>query len=236
MDAYTVLVCPSCGAKTSLRQSTATATCDYCGNELILRPGMGGPALFSGVNRDRPMSPMPEQMSLKETPDGFVITRRWFNASFIFLAVFSLFWDGFLVFFYSMLISGGAPLPFALFPLIHVAVGVGITYYTLAGFLNSSFIELSKGTLLIDHSPLPWPGNRRIPVADLEQLYTKEVSRRTKNGSSTSYTVSAVIKGGKKIDLLTGMPDPETGLFVEQQIEIALRIPDLPVAGEMWKA
>jgi len=244
MNPYIVLVCPSCGAKTSLRQDTPAATCDYCGNQLILRPGYApagyAPAPPPGYapspsprQAERPPAPLPERLKVKELPDGFLISRRWFTPAIIFMTFFAVVWDGFLLFWYGAVISGGAPGFFALFPLLHVAVGLGLTYYVVCGYVNTTYIELSKGLLIIEHYPLPWPGSRRIPVSNLDQLYTKEVTKRSKNGASTTYTVCVVDTNGRKLDLVTGLPDAESGLYIEQQVESHLRLPDRPVAGEL---
>jgi DNA-directed RNA polymerase subunit RPC12/RpoP len=248
MNPYIVLVCPACGGKTSLRQETTAATCDYCGSQLILRPGFSPagysppgylPGGYSPAQADsscrpeRPPAPLPERLKVKDLPDGFLITRRWFTPAIIFMTLFAVVWDGFLLFWYGAVVSAGAPTLFVLFPLLHVAVGLGITYYVLCGYVNSTYIELSRGQLIIEHYPLPWPGNRRIPVAELDQLYTKEVIKRSKNGASTSYSVCVVDKSGRKIDLVTGLPDTESGLYIEQQVESHLRIADRPIAGEL---
>jgi len=233
MNPYIVLVCPSCGAKTSVRNDEPSVTCDYCGNSLILLPRIAAPTNYPARVADRPRAPMPNRISLKSTAEGFVLSRRWFTPAHIFMAVFALFWDGFLLFWYGMVFSTGAPLIFVLFPLIHLAVGVGITYSALAGFLNTTYIELAGSNLLIDHYPLPWTGNRKLPVVSIDQLYTKEVNKRTKNGQTTTYTVCAVMQDGHKLDLVTGLPDVESGLFIEQKIEEGLHIKDEPIAGEL---
>ncbi len=36
-----------------------------------------------------------------------------------------------------------------LFPLLHVGIGAGLTYYTLAGFLNRTIVEVSHEGLTI---------------------------------------------------------------------------------------
>ena len=162
------------------------------------------------------------------------ITRRWFSCVFIFLAFFCVFWDGFLVFWYSIAFGAGAPLIAKLFPILHLALGIGLTYFTLAGFVNRTTIEVASDELTIQHGPLPWFGNHRLPVDQLEQLYSRQVVNQGKNGRiSYSYKVNAVTREGKKITLLSGLTESDQALFVEQQLEQHLGIKDRPVPGEL---
>lgn len=93
------------------------------------------------------------------------------------------------------------------FPIAHLAVGVGLTYYTLAGFLNHSQVIVDRDIFSIRHGPLPWMGNLRVPVSHVKQLYCKE-SPGKKDGSIT-YQMSVVLKDGRKKDLLSNLDSPE---------------------------
>ena len=258
MSHYTVLACPACGGKANLSTDTRSATCDYCGSQLILDDRFAvkrtppapveGPfppdaqRTFGGTSgqrelvegqRERPIAPRVPGISINTTPEGVEIARRWFHPRYIFMGVFCLFWDGFLLFWYGGGLASGAPAVFFLFPLIHVAVGVGLTYSTLAGFINTTYINLTRESVNIQHAPLPYPGSKTIPAGELRQLYTQQVSRRTKNGTSISYALSAVSRDGQKLDLLKDLDSPEASLFIEQQVEQYYHIDDQPVAGEM---
>lgn len=233
MPQYTVLACPSCGGKTSLEAGTPLATCQYCGNQIILRPAEQGWLNYADQFTRRPEAAMPDGVQLNTTPDGIEIRRRWFSAKYIFLALFCVVWDGFLLFWYSIAFGVGAPSIMVLFPLLHVAVGLYLTYSTVAGFVNTSILRINRAGFSISHGPLPWPGGSDLPATDLEQLYTKEEVHRGKNGTTTDYTLTAVLRSGRSHDLLKSLPSPEMGFFIEQQVESYLRIEDRPMAGEM---
>lgn len=233
MSNYTVLVCPTCGGKTSLQAGSDLATCDYCGNQLILRPSAGVRLNYPPPVHKDPIAPMPKGVRVNMLGDGLEIKRRWFSPTYIFLAFFCVIWDGFLIFWYSMAFSTGASLIFVLFPVIHLAVGIGLTYSTLAGFINTSTVCVSGSDFIVEHDPLPWLGEIHIEARELDQLYTRQVTSSGRNGTSTSYTLSAVLKDGRKVDLLKGMDSPEAGFFIEQKIENYLMIPDRPVVGEV---
>jgi len=163
-------------------------------------------------------------------PTVLRIERRWFSASrHVFMLFFCIAWDAFLVFWYSHATKGGWL--FVVFPIAHVAVGVGMTYSVLAGFLNRSIISVDGEGLSVRHGPLPWRGNRTIPRASLAQLFCEHVVSQSSDGTSNSYHLSAIVDG-KKIRLLSNLAAPDQALYVEQRIEERLGIVDVAVGGE----
>ena len=191
-------------------------------------------------------APMPEKVTREVLPSGLRLTYRWFSPAAWFLALFCLFWDGFLVFWYAGATTGvdwskgldavaGPQLMFLLFPLIHVAVGVGLTYFTVCSFVNRTVIDVSPREISVRIGPLPWRGNRSVAPMQIAQIYREEIVRQTKNGQSITYELSAVLKDGKKLKLLSGLHGADQALYLEQEIERHLGIRDQAVAGEMRK-
>ena len=183
---------------------------------------------------------MPDRITRELLPTGLRLTYRWFGWRFAFLALFCVFWDGFLVNWYLQLDrAAGAnqelPLMFTLFPLIHVAVGVGLTYYTLCGFVNRTTVDVSRQEIRVRVGPLPWFGSRRVAPMQIAQVYREEIVRQGKNGAHTSYQLSAALKDGKKLKLLSGLDTADLAPFLEQEIERHLGIRDQAVVGEMRK-
>lgn len=202
--------------------------------------GEGGAQGRGGARRrrERPQAAQPRGLAIEDWGGELRITRRWFSPKFLFLVFFCIFWDGFLVFWYSTAFGFGAGntpfgLVFIFFPLIHVAVGAGLTYYTICGFVNRTAIAVSSGSLAVRHGPLPWPGGRDLSTADLKQLYCQQRIRRGQRGSTwISYDLNALLSDGKKVKLVSGLDEPEMALFLEAKIEEHLGIEDRPVAGE----
>lgn len=241
------LECPSCGGRTEFSADTEILTCQYCGNKHIFRlpnptTGYTPSAVFGKLTPPasettisskalEQLRPRPKEVSLEKRGDRLEITWRWFSWTFIPLALFCAAWDGFLCFWYSIALSGGAPWIFIVFPVAHLAVGVGLTYYTLAGFLNSSQVVVDRENFSVSHGPLPWMGGLKVPVNQVEQLYCKEKPGR--GDSSTTYQMSVILKDGRKKDLLSNLDSPEIGFYIEHQIEGWLDIPDRPVRGEI---
>jgi hypothetical protein len=190
--------------------------------------------------RQRPPVPLPAGLRAEDRGKGLRIVRRWFSPVFFFLLFFCIAWDSFLVFWYAISFGnfGEAPGPvwwlMVIFPVAHLAVGVGLTYFTLAGFLNQTTIDVDPFRLRIRHGPLPWFGNCTLPAAEIDQLYCQEKTRRHDNGGCiTAYGVNAVTKGGRQVKLMSTLEDQDQALFIEQQIEQCLGIEDRPVGGEL---
>jgi hypothetical protein len=178
-------------------------------------------------------APIPEHISMEQTAGGLLFSYRWFSLGYIFIALFAIAWDGFLVFWYSVATSQNAPLMMLLFPIIHVLVGIGITYYALAGFYNKTLVLVGQGKLTIQHVPLPWPGNRVLQAADISQLYSQERIIRTRNGTQIKYQLNAITRENKKISLMSNLTAPDQVRFLEHKLEEYLGITDVPVEGEM---
>lgn len=225
------LQCPSCGGRTRFAADAERFVCDYCGNEHLFNLPIRGVAPPSPLEPSRrPLMPQPGGVTVEMLDDGLELTWRWFSWKYIPLALFCVVWDGFLCFWYSIALSTDAPWIMIVFPIFHLAVGVGLTYSVLAGFLNHSTLRVDRKIFSIQHDPVPWLGEVKVPLGDLDQLYCKE--KRGSKGS-VSYQLAAVLKNGRKLDLLSNLESPEVGFFIEQQIENWLDIPDRSVRGEI---
>jgi hypothetical protein len=235
MNSILTLTCPSCGAKTKeviAAQGTPSGRfhCDYCGNEHILQA-----ALASSAPPLRARVPRPESVKIEQDGQSIRIYQRWFNVSYLFMAVFCIFWDGFLIVWYGLALTTGAPVMALLFPLVHLAVGIGLTYSTLAGLFNRTVVELTSDELAIWYEPLPWPGEKTLKVRDIKQLYGQEKVSHSKKSTRYSYTLYAINHEDEQVKLVANLQSPDIVLFFEQQLETWLKIADQPVLGEIQK-
>jgi hypothetical protein len=188
----------------------------------------------------RPAVPLPTRMKVENWGSELTIMWRWYTHAVWLLLAFCIFWDGFLVVWYAagigLLTAGkgdGMIWVMLVFPVLHVLVGIGLTYAVLCTFINKTVVRVSMGELTVQHGPLPSAGNRRIFTHDLAQLYCTEKMHRHKNSCSTTYELQALLKDGEKLTLLSGLDQLDQALYVEQQVEQHLRIPDERVAGEV---
>ncbi len=175
-----------------------------------------------------------KEIEIYESDRSISIVLDWFTPIAYFLAFFSTIWCGFLIVWYSIVLAGGAPLIAALFPLIHVAVGIGLAYYTLCLFRNKTYIDIDQNYLSVAHKPIPWwKGNKELLRENIAQLYVKEKISRGKNGTSTTYQLRAKLRNGKDEEIfnLASMESHQV-LEIEQRLERFMGIPDEPVRGE----
>ncbi len=186
-----------------------------------------------GVRRPREEIALPKRFTLEDVGGDLRITRRWFSPVAYFLVFFCLFWDGFLVVWYAIAFLANGPLIMKIFPILHVAVGLGLTYFTAALFLNRTVIHVGDRAYQITHAPLPWWGQRAGNVDDIDQVYVVEALRSNKGSISRTYSVLARMQGGAKDTFVSGLDDFDQALFIEQEIERYLGIEDRPVPGEV---
>lgn len=204
------------------------------------------------VHRRRPFVGLPERMKIvvdeREVRDAdayrtkpeergdLVITRRWFEpAKHLPGILFCVFWDGFLANWYRMLWSGSTSpgIGFYVFPLIHVTVGLGLTYAVIAGLCNTTQVGIRGGDFFVRHGPIPWRGNRTVPAQSITQLFVEEKVSRSNDSETRKYDLSAILDGGERMALVAGLPKVEQALFLEQALEERLGIVDVAVAGEI---
>lgn len=224
------LLCPSCGAAIradDMNLDRLVAKCRECDSVFAFAPDG---ALRGG--RRRPHVDLPARIRIENHGSGVVLTRRWLSAKYYLLLVFSIVWNTFLVGWYAAVTAADAPLLFKLFPILHVAVGVGLTYSVVCGFVNRTRIAADGETLTVRHGPLPWPGAREIPARELAQLYTIEKVSQSRNGESRDYRVQARLRSGADVKLVSGLAGVEQALFIEQELEAFLGITDEVVPGE----
>jgi hypothetical protein len=185
--------------------------------------------------------PQPEGIRVVDLGDRQRLVRRWFTLKILFLVFFCIAWDGFLVFWFWMAFGGGMGQmrsPMIIVPITHLAIGIGFTYFVLAGLFNSTVVEVGCGHLLVRHGPVPWAGGRRLSVDDIEQFYTDETvaNYRSRNGYSSvyvKYNLNAVLRENVKVKLLSGLEQKDQVLFCQQQLEDWLGIQPRPVPGAL---
>lgn len=228
------LTCTKCGApidSQDIHLDLGLARCAHCGTIFSLKqPAASG--MTGTPSTKRPPVPMPKNVEAVDTGTGLQLTYHWYSAKYIGMIIFTLFWNGFMCAWHAIALSQGAYM-MSVFGLLHTAIGIGVAYYTLAGFLNRTTVTAEIGLLAVQHGPLPWPGNKQLLEEQLQQLYSKENVSHSKNGVNYSYEVHAALHDGEPVKLLGGLDTAEQALFIEQELERYLGIVDKPVRGEI---
>jgi hypothetical protein len=233
------LECKACGAPIELGDidmSTGLASCQACGSVYDLS-GRDHPDIDERASRPRfrPKAPMPPRFKVQQASGTMEISWRWARLAALFLIPFCIAWDSFLVFWYVTGAIEGAPWIMFVFPIAHVSVGIGLTWYCLATLLNTTTLTVGRGWLRIRHGPLYWPGRVDVPTSSLDQLYARKRVSHSKNGTTVRFELHAVLKDGKNKKLLKGLDEIEQALWLEQELEAVLGIRDRAVAGELEK-
>lgn len=237
--------CPYCGSPIpsgDVNIVRLVAKCKSCnevfafGDELGAKAAKSGSSGYASASREPP--PMPPGLQTALVGDTLHIRYKWFKPAILFLLFFAIAWDSFLLFWYgaALFVPGPGKIIMLVFPIAHLAVGVAITYAVLCGLFNTTTISVSRGALGIRHAPFSWGfGNKLVQVDQLDQLYCRSETTRGKNGSSTAYSLHAILTDGKRIDLLTKLDDHDLAAWLEFAIEKHLGIENRPVSGEMSK-
>ncbi len=224
----TALLCPACAApirQEEVHLAAGLATCSGCGAQMNLTTSFGLDE--APVQRRAPVA-LPKGMTFEKTLHGIQITRGWFTPAAIGLLLFCVLWDGFLVFWYFTVVKTGTPDIALLLPIVHVLIGLFLSYFAAASFVNRTHVSVERGILNIRHAPLPWPGPRGLATAQIRQLFCKRHATRSKNGLRISWQLWSVTDAGVRRKLLSGL-ELDAALYLEQELEKALGIQNRPV-------
>ncbi|MGK0186123.1 MAG: hypothetical protein ACI9R3_001906 [Verrucomicrobiales bacterium] len=228
------LSCKNCGSQLkpeSISTELNAARCTHC-NALFAIALPQRQDSDTPRNGPRAKVPMPKGFEVSDLGHEFILKRRWFSPALFFLLFFCIFWNGFMIVWHTISLTTGAWF-MSLFGLIHTAVGIGLAYGTLAGFMNTTEIKVGRGNLTLRHGPIPWKGNKDIASHSVRQLYCKEKISHGKNGPHSRYTVEIVLDSDKRETLVKNLNEAEQALFIEQQIEGHLGIQDQATPGEI---
>jgi hypothetical protein len=181
----------------------------------------------------------PEKLKVVDENGQGYLQWRWFQPAALFLLFFCIAWDSFLVFWYWVALGGAgqaAPGPFnwlmIVFPVAHVAVGVGLTYFTLALLLNRTQI-IYDGRFLVSRSgPIPTMRNLSLAREEIRRLETEWKPPSNRSGSSNSYQLFVVLNDGVRKPLVSYAIDPALLHYVQRQVELWLNLPAGKSVGE----
>ena len=166
---------------------------------------------------------IPEGLDLIESANLTVIRRIWISWKIAPLILFAVVWDSFLVFWYLKALKSHPPLAAVLFPLGHVAVGIGLTYLIVATLLNKTDIECNALGVRVNTYPIPWSGNCAVRVDEVKGIVVRE---RSGNQNSVNYAVMYIDPSRKEKKLVRGLTALEQATFVAQTIKNTLGLPE----------
>ena len=236
---YSLLECPSCATLVSeddINIKKTIAKCSNCGVVFNFEEQVETPVIHR-QEKQKPEVFLPEGIEVLELRESLDIElswgKRWYEN--IFLLFFTVVWNLFIgVFVFMAFFSGGVGmLPFMS---IHILVGIGLIYYQLATFLNTTYITANRHHIHIEHKPIrvPFFGSKLIEVTEINQLFVhKYVKSTSKNGTrSYSHAVKMMLNSGRVEQLIKGIDYYDQARFIEQELERFLGIQDRKVSEE----
>jgi hypothetical protein len=238
------LKCPSCNAPLQAPDDVPRFTCQFCGMSVVpaeARRAADAVAGDSPVTESaaKPAVPIPEKLQIDEFGDELTLSWRWFSPAVFFLLPFAIAWNAFLVGWYAMAGSMPDVMPapmriiFLVFPIAHVAVGLGLIYAVVTMLLNRTTLRIRHGQLQVTHGPIYYPGGRTLAVDDIDQLYCGTAAGQSADGKAgIKFALHARLKSGRTVVLFPALGDVGLARAVEQLVERRLGIADQSVAGE----
>lgn len=232
------LTCPDCQKHVSAADvniKLGIAKCLACDAVFSLVDQIGQP--LRSLRNSLPAT-APKHWMVEDFGSELTIRWRWYTHAIWFLVFFAIIWDGFLISWYTAAIAGllikfnWGSIIMLVFPVLHLAVGVGLTYLVLTSFLNRTVVRVSGGELSIYQGPLPVWGNRRLSIIDICQFFCTESSSRGKRGYSYTYSLNALLVSGERVCLLNNFQDASEPLYLERTLEERLKIADERVPGD----
>jgi hypothetical protein len=203
-------VCAGCNHVFSFEEELVKAT--YEKSEVLLPPGIDAFSLPSELN----------------------IEIDWRKSQSGFITFFTIFWNALLIPFVVVGITTGE-YGMLLGISVHLLVGISLLYYTLACFMNKTFVMVDHYNLHVEHKPLriPFYPDRHIPVGELDQLFIeKYVASRTNGRPDYAFAVNVRLTNQETLKIIKGLKNMHQARYIEQEIERFLRIEDRPVEEE----
>jgi hypothetical protein len=227
------VVCPSCGAAVApgdINITAMSAVCRGCGEVFTLTAEP-----VATVPQPPPDGARPSRVVVEDIGGAMRLGWSWWEWQYLVLGFFCVFWDGFLVVWYAIALGifgnshgqgHGMEWVMVLFPMIHVAIGVWLTYSVVAAVVNRTTIDVDAERIAARIGPLPWRGgNVSIERAQVRQLHVVRTETRGRNGVSVSYSLAAELASGGRQWISRRFAGRDHADFVARMIASALRVP-----------
>jgi len=189
---------------------------------------------------DKPQVDQPKRFRVENWGPDLTIAYRWYTHAVWVLVFFCVIWDGFIVGFYSSVIAGLSDgkvetmdVVALVFPILHVLIGLALTYACIATLLNKTTIRIGGHQLTISSGPVPCGKAILLQAADIRQLYCVKKEHRHKRSTSYTYELNALLRDGVSKTLIQSLTDYQQARFIEQQLESHLKIVDERVGEEV---
>lgn len=177
----------------------------------------------------------PDKLKLIDEHGQGYMQWHWFHPVAFVLLIFCIAWNSFLFTWYSHALFGlgganAARAPFEwlmiIFPIGHVAVGVGLAYLTLCLFFNRTQIVYDGRYLVSRSGPIPVRRTRTFAREEILRLENEARASTTKSHTQYLWQLYVIQTDNTRKPLITQVHEPALIRYVQWQLETWL---DLPV-------
>ena len=116
--------------------------------------------------------------------------------------------------------------------LLSLAVWLFLCYKLACNFFNKTIVEVSSLKVEVRHQPLPWAGNRKVETQTLSQVYAGIQKKKIEGTKYHQITVVALLKDGRKIELLDSGLNREKAIFIAEFLQKHLQLQPHPVVSK----
>lgn len=175
---------------------------------------------------------LPRYVRVDYYDDYMRISKRWRGMSTIFLTLFLVIWLYVTILIAVEVFGEGRTTVLMAVLLLFFVVACSIFYSTAANWVNRTNVFVSQNAIEIKRAPMPWPGNKRVEINEIEQFYVKTRITGSRDKRQVNYELHFIEKNKNDVMLLTGFGSKPGLLFVEQEIEKYLGIVDVKLLQE----
>src|SRR5262245_10943359 len=218
--------CPICGTALSSPDAEICLACNPVTSVGESSQAVETRAPPARTRRARQRISRPSHISIKDDGSTLSISFRWIWRKFTGPAAMCLVWNAFVAAWYwgalraeevrIMWFAIVWGTPFA-------AVGLLLVYGTLAGLLNRTVIKATSEFITVWNGPLPWWGNQKLAVGDIERLHWHRAAS-DEGKQSSFWSVSAQTKGTGNVELVSDIDERDQAQFIAQELERWLKI------------
>jgi hypothetical protein len=225
--------CPSCVrfiTAAEMDLAAGRAACASCG-ELFPLPSVALQTRAGSLA-------LPADLNCQEIEHGETLSLVLKPSRFAGLvqAAFAAVWDGFLVFWYATAFRHPSPGGMALwFPLLHVGVGVFVTWNALRKLFNRTTIRLTRERLTIAEGPVPAYARLDVPIAAVERFEAGRREQSTKGGTRSLPIVLLLTRDGRSQPLRVECAGDDQSRWLSTRLNEHLAIVQAPPIPKTYR-
>jgi len=147
--------------------------------------------------------PVPTNVVCEKQGPHVTLTQRWFSWTSVVMVPFCVLLDAAVVGVHALMPKGDLALLTLLAMLPGILLALSASYYVLARLVNRTVVRVTASGLSIQHGPLPWLGNRSLPIQHVKEFICEQRASRDYAGDVwETYTLSAIREDGRQVELV----------------------------------